>query len=512
VTHDASPAPVTTGCLTEEEVLAFAGGYLSRERREVAHAHLDECELCQELLNEAVRGLGTAATADGFDEDEEPAWNTTFRPGTVVGYRYLIRRFVARGGMGEVYEALDQELQERVALKTVTSTACDDPNAVRRLKAEVQLARRVSHPNVCRIYDFGTHVSAEGGARVAFLTMELVDGQTLGRHIRDSGPLSTDEAFRIARQLLQGLKAAHDAGVLHRDFKSDNVMLRLEGDELSPVIMDFGLARGLDQYRQQSQSSSRGLVGTFAYIAPEQLEGKPHTIASDVYSLGVVWFEMLTGELPFKPRSAPAVATLDRLLRPPPAPSSRRSGVPRFVDEVVLGCLRRSPDERFQTADAVLNRLNELQNRKPPRGRSLVAPAAAVALLVAGASYVVREARRVGPSEAAQAPTTGAAVVRPAPAITKPLEPAAPAALPARNQGSATRKVATLVTATPSRTEKPSRAAPSRAAPSGAAPSANTKLQSPEATPPTLEATSSPPPASLHGWENPFSEPAPESP
>jgi serine/threonine protein kinase len=482
--------------------LAFAGGYLSPQRREDAHAHLDECELCQELLNEAVRGLGTAATADGFDEDDEPAWNTTFRPGTVVGYRYLIRRFVARGGMGEVYEALDQELQERVALKTVTSTACDDPNAVRRLKAEVQLARRVSHPNVCRIYDFGTHVSADGGAQVAFLTMEFVDGQTLGHYIRDVGPLSTEQASRVARQLLLGLKAAHDAGVLHRDFKSDNVMLRLEGAELCPVIMDFGLARGLDQYRQQSHSSRRGLVGTFAYIAPEQLEGKPNTIASDVYSLGVVWFEMLTGELPFKPRSGPTLPTLDRLLRPPPAPSSRTSGVPRFVDEVVLGCLRRSPDERLQTAATVLSRLDELQHLKPSRRRSMVAGGAAAALLIAATFYGLREARQAAPSESLPPRATAAAVARPTPSSTEPSEPAPPATSPAREQGSATRQVASVVT--PSRSEKPSHAAP-RA-------SASTRPRSLDATSSTLEATSSPPAASLHGWENPFTEPAPASP
>ncbi len=500
MTHDASPAPVTTGCLTEDEVLAFAGGYLSPERREEAHSHLDECELCQELLNEAVRGLGTAATADGFDEDEEPAWNTTFRPGTVVGRRYLIRRFVARGGMGEVYEALDQELQERVALKTVTSTACDDPNSVRRLKAEVQLARRVSHPNVCRIYDFGTHVSADNGAQVAFLTMEFVDGETLGRHIRNAGPLTTDKASGIARQLLQGLKAAHDAGVLHRDFKSDNVMLRLDGDQLCPLIMDFGLARGLDQYRQQSQSSSRGLVGTFAYIAPEQLEGKPNTIASDVYSLGVVWFEMLTGELPFKPRSAPALTTLDRLLRPPPAPSSRRSSVPRFVDEVVLGCLRRSPDERFQTAAAVLARLNELQSRPPNRRRSTVAWVAAVTFLIAGALYVVREARRATPGEVAQ-PPTAAAVVAPSLSLTKPVAPTVPE--PAREQGSPVHQAAALPARPPSRSAKASHAAPR----------ASSKPPSPEASAAALEAASSPPAAvPLHGWENPFTEPTPASP
>jgi serine/threonine protein kinase len=508
VTHDASPAPVTTGCLTEEEILAFAGGYLSPQRREDAHAHLDECELCQELLNEAVRGLGTAVTTDGFDEDEEPAWNTTFRPGTVVGNRYLIRRFVARGGMGEVYEALDQELQERVALKTVTSTACDDPLAVRRLKAEVQLARRVSHPNVCRIYDFGTHVSAESGTQVAFLTMEFVDGPTLGRHIRDAGPLSTDEASRIARQLLQGLKAAHDAGVLHRDFKSDNVMLRLDGDKLCPLIMDFGLARGLDQYRQQSQSSSRGLVGTLAYSAPEQLEGKPNTIASDIYSLGVVWFEMLTGELPNKPRSAPAVTTLDRLLRPPPAPSSRRSSVPRFVDEVVLGCLRRSPDERFQSAGAVLSRLDELQNQPPNRRRSRVARGAVAALVIAGTFFVLREARQAAPRESLPRPATAAAVAAPTPSVTKPIEPAPPAASSMRERGSATRQVATRVTPPPRRSDKPRPARPSATASA----SSTDNARRPNAGSDALEATSSPPPAAHHGWENPFSEPGPASP
>ena len=141
--------------------VAFANGQAPPELRESAHRHLDVCEECQQLLNEAVHALATARTAGQGDEDEV-AWSTTLRPGVVVGRRYEIRRFIARGGMGEVYEAFDQELQERVALKTVTATACDDLSAVRRLKAEVQLARRVSHPNVCRIYDFGTHQGKEG--------------------------------------------------------------------------------------------------------------------------------------------------------------------------------------------------------------------------------------------------------------------------------------------------------------------------------------------------------------
>ncbi len=260
----------------------------SPELRESAHRHLDVCEECQQLLNEAVHALATARTAGQGDEDEV-AWSTTFRPESWWAAATSIRRFIARGGMGEVYEAFDQELQERVALKTVTATACDDLSAVRRLKAEVQLARRVSHPNVCRIYDFGTHQGKEGAPPVSFSTMEFVEGETLGVRLRRGGALPVAEAVALGQALLRGLAAAHAAGVLHRDFKSDNVLLRCDGAQLQPLISDFGLARALDHSAGQSSSSGRGLVGTLAYMAPEQLEGQPYTTASDVYSFGLVW-------------------------------------------------------------------------------------------------------------------------------------------------------------------------------------------------------------------------------
>jgi serine/threonine protein kinase len=346
-------------CLTEEEVLAFAGGQLPLEQRERAHRHLDTCEECQQLLSEAAHALATERSA-GLNAAEQVAWSTTFRPGVVVGGRYVIRGFIARGGMGEVYEAFDRELQQRVALKTVTSTAGDNPNAVRRLKAEVQLARRVSHPNVCRIYDFGTH-QLTNAAPISFLTMEFVDGETLGTRIRQRGALQPTEALALGRKLLRGLAAAHDAGVLHRDFKSDNVILRCEGERLEPLILDFGLARALDESGEHSSMSGRGLVGTLAYLAPEQLEGKPYTTASDVYSFGLVWYEMLTGELPFKARSSPAVTTLDRLTKVVPPPSTKNALVSRELDRVVLACLRRAPTDRLQTAGDVLARLDELE-------------------------------------------------------------------------------------------------------------------------------------------------------
>lgn len=373
-------------CLSEDDVLAFADGHLSITRRRDAHLHFDRCELCQQLLNEAVHALATAPPA-GLHDSDELVWSINFRPGTLVGQRYVVRQFIARGGMGEVYEAFDQELQERVALKTVTSTACDSPSAVRRLKAEVQLARRVSHPNVCRIYDFGTHVAANG-SQISFLTMELAAGETLGKRLRRSGALPVAEARAIGRELLLGLQAAHDAGVLHRDFKSDNVILREGGQRVQPLILDFGLARALDHEAQPSSARNHGLVGTFAYIAPEQLEGKPFSTASDVYSFGLVWFEMLTGELPFKPSSSPALPALERLTRPVPPPSSKNPLVPPELDAIVLACLRRSSSERLQTAAEVLARLDALASQKPPPPRPRAfAPWAILAVLMAGAGY-----------------------------------------------------------------------------------------------------------------------------
>ncbi|MES1179174.1 MAG: protein kinase [Myxococcales bacterium] len=381
----------STPCLTDEEVVTFAAGRMEGSRLSVAHQHLDDCVLCQLLLSEAAHSLATATTLPSFVQ-QGGAWNTTFQAGAVVGQRYVIRRFIARGGMGEVYEAFDRDLQERVALKTVTSTACDNPSAVRRLKGEVQLARRVSHPNVCRIYDFGTHVMPDSAVQISFLTMEFVDGETLGDRLRSTGPLSISEARRLGRQLLLGLGAAHDAGVLHRDFKSDNVMLKEVSGQPCPLILDFGLARPFDDYRQRTGSlSNAGLVGTIRYLAPEQLQGKPHSTSSDIYSLGMVWFEMLTGELPFEDSPSPAVAALERMQKPAPSPSSRNPAVPSDLDGIVAGCLRRSPKHRFRTTAQAIAALDELERRSQPfwgRGKRWLIGASACSLAAAGLGAV----------------------------------------------------------------------------------------------------------------------------
>ena len=489
-------------CLSEDEVLAFASGELSSIRLLDVHFHLDQCEICQRLLSEAAHALATATTAP-LTESDELSWHTTFQPGTLVGHRYLIRHFIARGGMGEVYEAFDRELQERVALKTVTSTACDNASAVRRLKAEVQLARRVSHPNVCRIYDFGTHVMPETGAQISFLTMEFVEGETLGQRVRLSGALPADEARALGRQLLRGLSAAHAAGVLHRDFKSDNVMLRDDASGVcSPLILDFGLARALDEGSRHASSSHPNLLGTLGYIAPEQLQGRLHTTASDIYSFGVVWFEMLTGALPFESVSSPVESALARLRGPAVAPSSKNPLVPADLDAVVLGCLRRSPKDRFRTAGEVLDALDALEaegRRSFPKRRLI--PLTLAALVGAVAAY----AAAIPPSPK-QAVTQPGLPAPPAPRASEPAEaPRAPApppsaadrALPAA-PASASVAPSDMVPRAPN-AERPSGHDVRRPHPVG-----NRLRAAPGPTRASSPAEPEPEPAPAPQWENPF--------
>lgn len=339
-------------CLTDAELVAFAEGALREDERERLHLHVDTCEACRELLNESVKALDPSI--DTLTSRTEDDFATTFRPGTLVGDRYEIRRFIARGGMGEVYEAYDRQLRERVALKAVSSAACDSQRAIRDLKAEVALARRVTHPNVCRIYDLGTHVLTSG-AELYFLTMEFVEGKTLGHLLRRHGALPLDEALRLARALLQGLGAAHSAGILHRDFKSDNVILRTDATgRRTPVILDFGLARTLDE-RSRARTSQQAFVGTLTYMAPEQVEGHRLSKGTDLYAFGVVWFEMLTGKLPFS--GSPQLSALERLTKPPAPPNQLNPAVPSEIAEIVTRCLERVPEKRFQSAEQVLDAL-----------------------------------------------------------------------------------------------------------------------------------------------------------
>ena len=218
----------------------------------------------------------------------------TFTEGSVVAGRFRVVRLVGRGGMGEVYEALDSALSTRVALKTLRVESVGSDERLARLKREVVLARQVSHPNVCRMFHF-----EEGSAEaepVAFLTMEFLDGETLQARLKRLGPMDRVEALPLLEQMADGLEAIHAQGIVHRDFKPGNVMLVPSGSGLRAVVTDFGIAHreGLGE----TLTGGSVVVGTPAYMAPEVRSGEDATVRSDVYAFGVVACEVVTGHLP----------------------------------------------------------------------------------------------------------------------------------------------------------------------------------------------------------------------
>jgi hypothetical protein len=260
-----------------------------------------------------------------------------FLPGTVLGGRYRIVELLGKGGMGEVYRADDLKLGQAVALKFLPQRLAGDPTRLARLLNEVRIARQVSHPNVCRVYDVG-EVDGEH-----FISMEYIRGEDLADLVRRIGRLPPDKAVQIARQICTGLAAAHARGVLHRDLKPGNVLLDEHG---VARLTDFGLAGFLEDLR-----GAQVREGTPAYMAPEQLAGREVSVRSDIYSLGLVLYELFTGQLPFRARSLPELIE-ERQSSTPPSPSSLVDLDP-IVERVILRCLEPSPSRRPASALAV---------------------------------------------------------------------------------------------------------------------------------------------------------------
>jgi tetratricopeptide (TPR) repeat protein len=270
-----------------------------------------------------------------------------FAPGDLLAGRFRIVRFLAEGGMGQVYEAEDLELGGSVALKTIRMEISEDEHARERFRREITLARKVTHPNVCRVFDAYRHpLQPGGGRRVTFLAMELLSGETLADRLRRGGPMSPGEALPLVEQMARGLQAAHEAGVIHRDFKPANVILVPGPDRPRAVVTDFGLARGHEEAASLSGTGPLGMVGTSAYMSPEQVEGRPVGPASDVYALGVVLYEMMTGVKPFSGDTLVATAVM-RLREPPLSPRRHRPDLDARWEAAILRCLALRPDHRF---------------------------------------------------------------------------------------------------------------------------------------------------------------------
>lgn len=330
-----------------------------------------------------------------------------FMPGERIAERYRVVRFLAQGGMGEVYEVEDGVLGERVALKTVRLDVARDAVAVERFRREILLARKVTHPNVCRIFDVAHH-RPDGqlpGQEVVFLTMELLLGETLAQRLRRTGPLPAEEGLPIAQQICQGLFAAHQAGIVHRDLKPGNVVLVGNRRGMRAVVTDFGLAR-LESGHEAAAltlTSAQGIVGTPAYLAPEQLEGGEITTAVDIYALGIVLYEMATGTVPFLSDSVLATA-VRRLKEAPASPRIHAPGIDARWEAAILRCLAREPAARFATA---LDVVEALSGAATPV--DLPAPVAPTVLLPGAAATAVRGGAAASPAAGAAARTSSAA-------------------------------------------------------------------------------------------------------
>jgi len=259
-----------------------------------------------------------------------------FVPGTLLGGRYRIIGLLGRGGMGEVYRATDLALGQSVALKFLPEEAAHNQRLLERFHGEVRIARQVSHPNVCRVYDIG---EADG---MPFISMEYVDGEDLASLLLRIGRLPADKAVETARKLCAGLAAAHDRGIVHRDLKPQNIMMNKRGDV---VIMDFGLAAIADQL-----SGAEVRNGTPAYMAPEQLRGAEVTAKSDIYALGLVLYELFTGKRPYD-----ASTVQDMLRKQESAQLTSMTSIAADIDPGVEKAIRRclEPDPARRPANAL---------------------------------------------------------------------------------------------------------------------------------------------------------------
>jgi len=262
-----------------------------------------------------------------------------FLPGTLLGGRYRIIALLGRGGMGEVYRATDLTLGQSVALKFLPEEASKNQRLLERFHGEVRVARLVSHPNVCRVYDIG---EVEG---MPFISMEYVDGEDLASLLTRIGRLPSDKAIETARKLCAGLAAAHDRGVIHRDLKPQNIMMNKRGEV---VIMDFGLAAIADQLNGPEARN-----GTPAYMSPEQLRGEAVTGKSDIYALGLVLYEIFTGKPPFNATSVQQLIDMQQSMHLNSV-TSVAADVDPAVEKVIRRCLDPDPGKRPATPLSVM--------------------------------------------------------------------------------------------------------------------------------------------------------------
>ncbi|AZG47052.1 serine/threonine-protein kinase [Gordonia insulae] len=337
----------------------------------------------------------------------------TLQSGTTIADRYRLMRLIATGGMGQVWEGLDTRLNRRVAVKVLKAEYSHDPEFTARFRAEAQTTAKLNDPGIANVFDYGETPDRGGGEPLAYLVMELVDGEPLNSVISRMGRLSLTNSLDMLEQTGRALQAAHTKGLVHRDVKPGNILITPTGQV---KITDFGIAKAVDS----APVTQTGMVmGTAQYISPEQATGDEATAASDVYSLGVVGYEALTGRRPFLGDGAITVAMKHIRETPPPLPTT----VPANVRELIDITLSKDPRQRYANGGEFADAVAAIRaGHRPPRPGAIAGAAAAGAVGGAAAAAAMRpSATRAMTGTSASRPSTARTTSRPP---SRPVPPA----------------------------------------------------------------------------------------
>ena len=272
--------------------------------------------------------------------------------GSVFAGRYLILEELGKGGMGSVYKAYDKEVEEKIALKTIKSEIAADEKVIQRFRNELKIARKISHKNVCRMFDLGREDDTY------YIAMEYVSGEDLKSSVRRMGPLSTGKVLGFATEICEGLAEAHRLGIVHRDLKPQNIMIDRDG---IAQIMDFGIARSRELKGMTENGST---IGTPEYMSPEQVEGEDIDLRSDIYSMGVILYEMVTGRTPFEGKTPMSIA-MKHVTEKPKEPKGLNMQISEDLSRVIMKCMEKDKTHRFQSALDLLYALKEIERGIP---------------------------------------------------------------------------------------------------------------------------------------------------